>query len=342
MITNSAGILSPGATEIFERLRVTRDASRTCARDELTALLRERGLPVFDGVLDFEERFGGVVWGKETFGACVALRSGFTLGVLASLVGADFDGYQGQVLVPVSFRSYYPRAYFWMSEASLLYVSNEVDTFPVADTAACFWEREALKADKRPELELTLRWRDLPTFTDDDFAHFEPRSESSGDDDDDDDAPPSVYDDDPQAEFDGKLAAALGLPVFLPATDRWRRVWFDGARLLFPHHPWQPADRLVRAPDMDGLVEMAGAAQAVRPSVVAQYRGPLGAAPAPGEPVAARLHAYEEVGESVVGELLFIGTKGAYRVHLDRHAEPRSFYRMWQEREEAWTQRAGN
>jgi hypothetical protein len=330
------GFLSPHAVRVFERLGVRRDPARACGREELAALLEEHGLPVFEPVLEFERRFGGVTWGEETFGAGAALRSGFDLRMLAGLTGCDLQDYLGEPFVPVSFRSYLPRAYFWMNGAGTIYLSNEVESFPAADSAAVFWEREALKAGGFGAPEMVLLWASMPTGTDADFKNFENRPAPT--DEDEDDKPPATYDEDPQAPFDAAFAAPTKLPVFYPATDRWRRVWFDGARLLYPHHPWRPADRLVRAADMDNLVRLVSAAKAIRPTVLVTFKGPSGAPPSPGEPIAEHALAHEE-GQGVVGEWQFIGEPGAYRAHLRRDEQPRSLYRLWQEREEAWEAR---
>ena len=329
------GTLSPHALGVLERSGARRDPAQTCSTDELTALLRERGLPIFEAALEFERQFGGATWEGDTFGLCAALRSGVDLRTLAGLAGSDLEEYLGEPVVPVSFRRHYPRAYYWMNAAGVIYMVNEVEHYPAADSAACFWEREALKKDDPAAPALLLQWSSMPTFTDADWTRFEG---GSANDDDDDDAPPTPYDQDPQASLDEAFARAIDLPLFKPATDRWRRVWFDGSRLLFPHSSRRFADRLVRTGDMDEIVRSARAAKEVRPNVLATFQGPLGQAPSSGDPVAVTLLAYEE-GKGVVGELVFIGAPGAYRAHLRLHSEPLSLYRLWQEREEAWRAR---
>ena len=336
---SQAGVLSPHAARVFERLGVRRDPGRTCSEGELAGLLREHGLPVFDAVVEFERLCGGTPWGKDTFGACAALRSGKDIRTLAGLVGSDLRDHMGEVFVPVSYREHLPRGLFWMNAAGVIYLVHEADSFPAADSAACFWEREALKVPDPAALELRLRWAALPTGTDADFQRFEARAgedEDGGDE--EDGAPPPEYAEDPQAPLDERLAQLLDLPVFGPATDRWRRVWFDGVRLLYPHHPWQIADRLVRTATLDELTRVAGAALEVRPSVAVAYRGPLGEVPHPGEPVAAKLPVFDEEG-GLEGDLLFVGVPGQYRVHLARHEQPWSLQQLWDEREAAWEAR---
>lgn len=328
----------PHALRVLERLGASRDPARTCSAEVLTTLFHERGLPAFGPVLEFEQRFGGVTWGKDVFGACCALRSGVDLRTLAGLVGSDLEDYLGEVFLPISFRSHYPRANYWMNAAGTIYMVHEADSFPVADSAACFWEREALRAGEPGALTLHLKWCAMPTFTEADFARFENRGMETEEE--NEEAPPAPYDEDPQAVFDASLAAAIDLPLFGPATDRWRRVWFDGKRLLYPHYPWQPADRLVRTLGMDELVPIARAVRAVRSSAVAAFDGPLGDAPGADEPIAAQLLACDE-REDLVGELLFIGQPGSYRAHLRRYDQPQSLHRLWQEREEAWQARHG-
>ncbi len=358
--TTQTDLLSPEAVRALTAKGVLRDPARAAAAeggspdalddDDLRALLREKGLPVFESVLDLERRCGGVLWGKDTFGAGVALRSGFDLRTLAGLVGSDLRDELGEDVVPVSFRSDLPRALFWMNEAGRLYLSHEADTFPAAESLACFWEREALKADDRLGCELRLHWSALPTGTDSDFLRFEARSDDDSDDDNDDDsdgdegdgdgAKPTFrrYEDDPQRVIDERLAGALGLPLFASATDVWRRVWFDGDRLLYPHHPWQPAERLVRARDMGALARMAAAIAEVRPTALVIYEGPVGAPPAPGEPVIARLPAGEDAS-AATSELLFVGMGDTCRAHLVRRAEPWTVHDAWRARESAFRSR---
>jgi hypothetical protein len=330
------GILSPYALGVLERSGARRDPAQTCSIDALTALLRGRRLPVFEAAIELERHFGGVTWEGDTFGVCAALRSGVDLRTLAGLTGGDLEEYLGEPVVPIRFREHPPRAYYWMNAAGVIHMVNEVEHYPAADSAACFWEREALKKGEPGAPALLLQWSAMPTFTDADWTRFE--GGSAGGDEEDDDAPPAQYEQDPQASLDEAFAKVVGLPLFKPATDRWRRVWFDGSRLLFPHYPRRSADRLVRAGNMDDLVRLARAAKEVRPNVLATYKGPLEQAPSSDEPVAVTLLAYEE-GKDVVGELLFTGTPGAYRAHLRLHNEPLSLYRLWQEREEAWRAR---
>lgn len=335
-----AGVLSPHAVRVFERLGVRRDPARTCSEGELAGLLRDHGLPVFDAVLEFERLYGGTPWGKDTFGACAALRSGKDLRTLAGLVGSDLRDHLGEVFVPISFREHLPRALFWMNAAGAVHLVHEADSFPAADSAACFWEREVLKAPNPAAQELRLRWATLPTGTDADFQRFEARAREDEDGEDEEDgSPPPEYADDPQALLDERLAGLLDLPVFDLATDRWRRVWFGGTRLLYPHHPWQIADRLVRTATLDELAHVARAALEVRPSVAVAYRGPLGEAPHPGEPVVAKLPVFDEEG-GIEGDLLVVGEPGLHRVHLARHEQPRSLQDLWDEREAAWEARS--
>jgi hypothetical protein len=335
------GTLTPAAARTLERAGAHRDPARTCSPEELAALLQKSGLPVYNTVLELERLFGGVTWGKDTFGACAALRSGKDLRTLAGLVGGDLADYLGETFIPISFREHLPRAYHWMNAAGVIYLVHEADSFPAADSAACFWEREALKAWDPAGLEIRLRWLAMPSFTDEDFEHFEPppgHEDESDEDEDEDDAPPALYADDPQAPLDARLAEVASLPVFEAASDRWRRVWFDGDRLLYPPHPWQPADRLVRAASMDGLVQMACAALAARPGVVALYRGPLGDPPAADEPIVARLPAVDE-GNQILGDLLFAGAPGRCRAHLARREQPIALRDLWERRREAWEAR---
>ena len=66
-------------------------------------------------------------------------------------------------------------------------------------------------------------------------------------------------------------------------------------------------------------------------SSAATWRGPLGAPPAPGEAVAARVAGYLEREENV-GHHHFITGPDGPRVHLELHAQPRSIYRLWEAR----------
>ncbi len=180
--------------------------------------------------------------------------------------------------------------------------------------------------------DVVLHWYQQPTMTDEDFPEIERQRRSS---DVHLDEPPCPYEEDPQAELDRRLAEAIGLPLFEPATDRWRHVWFDGSRLLFPYYPWRESKRLLRASSMDEIVRIVRAAQEVRPTVLATWRGSWGDAPKAGETVAARIQAHD-LNRSLYGELLFIGEPGDYRVHEVEYEKPISTYFRWQEREKDW------
>ncbi len=83
-----------------------------------------------------------------------------------------------------------------------------------------------------------------------------------------------------------------------------------GPRSSTPIIPWQIADRLVRTAALDDLTRAARAALEVRSSVAVAYRGPLGEAPRPGEPVAAKLPVFDEEG-GIEGDLLVVGAPGS-------------------------------
>ena len=100
---------------------------------------------------------------------------------------------------------------------------------------------------------------------------------------------------------------------------------------------WERALRVRRRSAPGGFTAPSGrrAAQEVRPTVLATWRGPWGDAPKPGEPVAARIQAYD-YRRDLYGELLFIGEPGKYRVHEIEYEKRISMRRRWQEREKDW------
>lgn len=325
-------VLSPHALDRLTQLDVRRDPGQTCSEEELRAALLRRSLPIYEAVIDFERRCGGTCW--PFFGTLDRL------GTWTALLDLEAPGRisppelsiecEGERLLPIS--AAWGGCDFWMSERGTIFLCDDCDWNPTADSYVILLEREALKWGYPEQPGIVLHWYQQPTMTDEDFPEIERQRRSS---DVHLDEPPCPYEEDPQAELDRRLAEAIGLPLFEPATDRWRHVWFDGDRLLFPYYPWRDAERLLRASSMDEIVRIVRAAQEVRPTVLATWRGPWGDAPKPGEPVAARIQAYD-YRRDLYGELLFIGEPGEYRVHEIEYEKRISMRRRWQEREKDW------
>jgi hypothetical protein len=332
LVNSLRDVLSRQAISRLELLDVRRDLQQTCSEEELRAALTHRGLPIYESVLEFERRCGGTFWPLhgtlDRLGTWVAIRNLEWPGRPSPpelLIECE-----GERLLPIS--AHRGGCDFWMSEGGIIFFCDDIDWNPTADSYTIFLERESLKWGSPEQLGILLRWYELPTMTEEDFVEIERRLKYA---DVNVDEPPRPYAEDPQAGFDRRLAEALELPLFEPATDRWRHVWFDGSRLLFPYYPWRESERLLRANDMDDIVRIVRAAQDVRPGVVATWRGPCGEAPKAGEPIAARIQAYD-YRRDVYGELLFIGTPGNFRVHEIGYDQRISAFRLWNEREEAW------
>ncbi len=327
-------VLSPQAIHRLEQLGVRRDLGQTCSEEELRAALLRRGLPIYETVIDFERRCGGIYWPVKTYGTLDRL------GVWAALLDLEAPGRisppelsiecQGERLLPIS--AGWGGCDFWMSEQGTIFLCDEYDWGQTADSYLSFLEREALKWGYSEHPGILLHWHQLPIMTEEDFLQLAWWQQNQ---DHEEDEPSPAYDQDPHAYLDRRLAEAIGLPLFEPATDRWRHVWLDGSRLLFPRFPWRDSERLLRANDMDELLRIVQLAQEMRPTVLATWRGPRGDAPKPGEPVAARIQAYQ-IGRGVYGEILFIGTPGNYRAHEIEYEQPIWTGELWHERREAW------
>ncbi|MEZ4296112.1 MAG: hypothetical protein R3B70_14155 [Polyangiaceae bacterium] len=326
-------VLSPQALDRLARLNVRRDPAQTCSEAELRAGLEARGLPVYERVLDFEKRCGGTVWPTSTFGtldrlgtwAALREREGPVSGGRQEL-SIDYDG---RTLVPIS--ADHHASSLWMDQEGTIYLCDDCDWAPTASSAATLLEREALKWGYPEQPHLFLRWRGLPTMTEEDFRLFEHEAAM-----DLDGAVNPPYDEEPEATFDCELARALALPVFEAATDPWRRVWFDGVRLLFPHHVWRDEERLLRAGDVEQLLRMLLVAHEVRPSAPAMWRAPCDGPPGPGETVLARVPAYQNRHEDITGEILVIQSPSSLRAHIVTYDTPIAESRAWHARRQAW------
>jgi hypothetical protein len=335
LVDSLRGLLSPYATRRLEMLDVRRDLHQTCSEEELRAALTRRGLPIYESVLELERRCGGTFW--PLYGAFEHL------GTWAAIRNLEWPGrpsppnllleYAGERLLPIS--AHPAGCDFWMSERGAVFLSNDCEEEPMAESCLVFLERELLKCGYPEQLGILLRWFEVPTMTDEDFDEVERLMKRE---DVNVDELPCPYDQDIEAPLDRRLAEMLGLPLFTPASDRWRHVWFDGDRLLFPCYPWTEPDRLLLAGDMDEIVRIVQAAQRVRPTVVVTWSGECGEPPRPGEHIAARIQA-RTVHRGLYGELLFVGTPGNYRVHEVEYPERLSLHDMWNERRRAWEAR---
>lgn len=334
-------VLSEHALRCLDQLDVRRDLTQTVSVEVLRRAMIDKGLPVSDHVLDFESRCGGSCWPFEGF-ACLD-RLGAWVGIAAResqgrVLPADLSiEMAGEILVPISAEG--GLCSLWMGPQGTVFLCDDIDEAPQADSYRIMLEREALKWGDRDGFTAALCWSGMPTMTDEDFVRFEKIKEEE---DAPDDAPHPTYSDDLDEVFDRRLANAVGLPLFGPATDRWRSVWFDGDRLLFPRYPWRESERLLRTKGMNELVELVRAAVAIRPEAVVTWGGSRGDAPRPGEPVVASVPTRAERYGDICADLLFIGTPGNYRVHERPRANPISTARWWQQRREAWrAERAG-
>jgi hypothetical protein len=328
-------VLSPHAIRALTRLDVRRDPNQTCTEEELRAALHQRGLPVYQAVVDFERRCGGTFWPVpgtlDRLGTWAALRE---LEIPGRIYPPKLSiECQGEQLLPISADR--GGCNFWMSDRGTVFLSDDIEEDPIADSYTVFLERVALMWGYPEQPDILLDWYHLPIMTEDDFDEIERRERLS---DVNYDEPPRRYGEDPMGAFDQRLAEAVGLPLFAPATDRWRHMWFDGQRLLFPYYHWTGDARLIRADSVDEIARIVRAAVEIRPSVVGTWHGPVGEAPRRDEPVIARMQA-RDLHRDVYGELLFVGTPGNVRVHEVQYDRPISAFRSWKAREETWNAR---
>lgn len=279
------GILSDRATREFERRGLSRDLSRTCDAATLRAMLEERGLPVYQAILDFEECCGGIADGPGShFGLFSVIQEWERphRGVAsARLDKDDLVSFDGHPLLPINDPN--RAANDWMGEDGTIYYASADtgESSPDASSFVSFFERRALWSE----------WEGTPR---------EKRTLV---------VPASVG---------VEIATALDLPAYAPATDAVGAWWVGDTEWVIErfepcNHPRRST--LVHAESMDAVVRAVQAVMSKDSQALIEWYGPNGPPPAPDEPIVARAPWYDYRASEAVGEILFIGSPGHYRVH---------------------------
>jgi hypothetical protein len=338
--------LSQAAMQLLLGTGMRRDEDKTCSEQALRRQLRELGLPAYESAIAFELSFGGMVWRRNIWGTCTALNGCTAENLWRNAQYHEQAKYHGVPLLPVGISersndNNKGRIEHWISRDGwiLLDPGTGYPLIPLAESAMCFFEREALRqglVHNRPRA--ILRWREIPTGTPQDFTRFVSNGKESVDsdesDDDDDEIEPR-YLSDPQRPIDQQLAETLGLPLYGPASDRCMHVWYDGSGLVFPYRFWESTDRVLHWNRAEDLASMITAAAKLCPMAGVIWEGPLGEAPRPGEDIAAKVASVSE-HEEWRGHLLVIGRPGDYRVHEQLFDKPVYIARLWEARREEW------
>ena len=272
-------VLSEEALVELRLQNLFRDSSRTCSPAELARILQERGLPVFESILEFEQKWGGVP---------VAPDKGGHYGTFASLPfydspwgrmrAEDLPAHDGRPLLPITIGN---TSSFWMDREGVIYfVDLDVgECFPDASSSVVFFEQGALWGAKDRTAEssyrMTIRGR-----------------------------------------LGERVSAALELRRHALATDQYSGWWFGGGRWVVErweyYRSYDP-----RRETIVQVVSQAEAAHALKAatdadsSVRVGWWGPPGAPPAPGEEIECEALSLEGAARVMV-----IASSTGRRVHL--------------------------
>jgi hypothetical protein len=327
--------LSECAMQLLLQTGMRQDPEKTCSEEQLRRRLQELGLQACESAIAFERDFGGMIWDWNLWGTYAALLGRTSEDLWRIAFYRKQEIYHGEPLLPVGVFDWSDPSKaivaHWISREGWILFDTQDYLYPVAESATCFIEREALRrglAYKGPRA--VLGWREIPTGTAEDFAAL---GGDSGEPDDDVEFEPR-YLSDPQRLLDQQLAEALGLPLYCPASDTCMHVWYDGSNLLFPYERWLTASRVLRANTTEDLVRMVLVAVSMCPTAGVTWEGPLGEAPRPGEEIAAKIASIE--GGKWRGHLLVVGQPGHYRMHERLFDKPLYVARLWEARREEW------
>lgn len=292
------GLLSDRALAELEHMKVVRDPAKTCDAQTLRRVLEERGLPVYQSVLQFEERCGGVHGSGD--------RAGY-MGTFAVLPLFDVRwsrspgehvqhdrvmSYQGRLLLPITHGCV---SEYWMDENGVIYfVDEDVDECsPDTVSYVHFLEQWALWNNKERLGAACQRF-------------VIKRSVGSA------------------------IANALDLPCHLRASDGYSTWWIRDADYVidrFERYFCYATRRetIVQLASMDDVVGAVRTATAQDPQLRMDWHGPNGPPPAAGEPIVARVGWHDYRVPEAVGEILFIGSPGNFRVHRYYHEKYKYF-----------------
>ncbi len=256
--------------------------------DRLRSMLVQRGLPVFDKVLEYEATFGGIV--EE-------IAAWETRGTKARRFSADrLVHYHGKPLLPLDMTEPYER---WMDEEGAIYIVDQ-------DVDYCEPQSSSLVhgLEKRPFYDEIMD------------SHSSPMSRT----------PRRKHSLSLAFFYGDPVARALRLARFEPAGDRYSDIWFDETRLLVETRlrGMDESTRLLSA-HMDDIVHAVEAVNVVDPLAAGQLEGEDPGLGQPGDPIVARLLRFAGRplrGDVATEEIVFVGAPGRYGAVTRPLAEP--------------------
>ena len=280
---------SDHAIHVLDTLDRRRDLAFTCPPDRLRAMLTERGLPIYDKVLELEAIAGGISFNQENpWGTFASLAD---MERRAPLHREGLRIYQGRLLLPVHTNVDLEH---WMDELGTIYTAraNSDICAPAHDSFVSAFERLAF-------LEETLAMgRSDPRFE-------KPRSFAV-----------RIF----NLLVGEVLGKCLGAPQFPPASDEYGGTWFREGILIEEQRAQIP--RCITEVHTESVDDAVRAMQAIidaEPRAMLRWIGRGGVARSD-EPVVLRIPYFDQDGEED-GEILVHGSPGDYRVTT--HSLPR-------------------
>lgn len=261
--------------------------------EHLRSMLLERGLPVFEKVLEYHRIFGGVT---DAIEAREATSSG-----TVRLNGERLIRYQGRPLLPLG-----PPALeeYWMDEKGTEYLVDQ-------DVDYCEpWSSSVVHTlEKSPFFQEIRRSFPSPLSM---YRRRNYRLSLAG-------------------HHGERLAGTLALERFEPACDAYGDFWTDDTRLLVENRLRGRDERTyLHAADLDDIVQAVQAVNAVDPLATGQLEGEDPGAGQPGDPIVARLLRRGGApfpGEIIKEEIVFVGAPGRYGAVTRPLAQPVSLPR---------------
>ncbi|WP_437657482.1 hypothetical protein [Sorangium sp. So ce1182] len=282
-------VLSEHAAAVLDRLDVRRDPSETCSSLELARMLAERGLPIYGPVLELEARAGGVdLGGKTQLATFRALTSRPDFGPSDALV------FRGEMLLPIHGSELME---FWMDREGTIYrgwpasppwdLEDSGFCAPVYASYVTMFERYAFQREPW--------WSAAGGFDDGYRCSLTVHGHLIGD----------------------AMAQALAVPAFMPASDRYARIWHDHAtHIEEANMPGYHVHTRVELGVIDDLVRALETIAPIMERAPLDISVPERALVPPGEVETLRFQGMQPGDRPM--DILVYGGPGSYRVEVRR------------------------
>jgi hypothetical protein len=279
-------LLSTRAIDILERADLRRDPTLSCDPEKLREVLLDRGLPVYDAVLEYERRIGSVLETIGLFDRCTRRR--------APLTPDNLPRYGDRILFPIG---------LWIDPYYRQEPDDDIYDYLMDAEGTCYLrdrEDSAIRAISERHVALIERY----AFGWDFHRTARPHESSSRWRHEVEAYPQSLA---------ARVAESVHAAPFPPATDRYGGVWAGNDVVIqCASHANTVRAQLAHFEDAVRVIQ---AVYAARPKAVVTWSShDYGSPPEPDEPIAHSLPAYGYQGRDD-GEFLIIGTKGKYRLH---------------------------